>query len=635
MYGGLTVRLAATSALFTLMISAAFAVILLSVYQLRSSVMVVTQAEQAVSAANHLERLVLDVEAGRRGYALTHDRALLQPWIQAQQQIPLGQQELAASVSSSKVQAARVTRLNGDVTVYLDNYADPAIADNQAGEPQNIDAQSIRDGQEHIAALRNEFDDFMTSQRVAVDDAHADAYRAGLRAVTAGVAGFVVALVAVGLLTRSLAVMVVRPLRRMVMAADQVTGGDLTARVATDGPVEVGVLQRTFNSMVEALDKGRVMLGKVAAEQAALRRVATVAAQGRPADDVFAAVTEEAGKLFAADAAVLLRFEPDGNATVVASWSQDPRHRIGLGKVELTEEGIAESVLRSGRPIRLAGPRSADFLQQEFGDASICSAIGAPVLVAGRTWGALKALSTCAEPLEEHDAERAAEFTELVASAIANSQARADLTASRARVVAATDESRRRIERDLHDGTQQRLIALLLALRATETEAEGPVQGRLHAIGDDMSEAIDELRELARGIHPSILSEGGLTPALRSLARRSPVPVELSLDLPERLSAQVEIGVYYVVAEALTNAFRHAHANLIYVRASVRDGRLDLVVEDDGIGGADPGTGTGLTGLGDRVAALGGSMQIASRPGAGTRLGISIPLVTPLEGEPS
>jgi signal transduction histidine kinase len=639
MHGGLTVRLGVTSALFTIMISTAFAVILYSVYQLRSSVAVVTRAEQSVSASNTLERLVLDVEAGRRGYALTHDRALLQPWIRAQQQIPLRQQELASSVAGSPEQAARVTRLNSDVTAYLDNYADPAIADDQVGEPDNIDPQSIMDGQQHIAALRAEFDDFMNNQTMIVARAHADASHAGRRSAMAGVAGFVVALIAVALLTRSLAVMVVRPLHRMVLAADRAAGGDLSVRVATDGPVEVGMLQRTFNSMVDKLEQGRVLLGAVAAEQAALRRVATVAARGKPAEDVFAAVTEEAGKLFGADAAVLLRFETDATATVVASWSYDPAHRIALGRVELADEGIAGKVLHSGKPIRMAGPRSADFLQHEFGDASIRSAIGAPVLVAGRTWGALKALSTCARSLEEHDAERAAEFTELVASAIANSQARADLTASRARVVAATDESRRRIERDLHDGTQQRLIAILLGLRATETQVSDAVQQRLHTIGGDLSEAIDELRELARGIHPSILSEGGLGPAIRSLGRRSPIPVEAKLDLPGRLGPNVEIGAYYVVAEALTNAIRHAHATLISISAGVDEDHLHLSIEDDGIGGADPGTGTGLTGLGDRVAALGGSMQIASRPGNGTRLGIMIPLTgpatAPSEGDPS
>ncbi|WP_238018018.1 CHASE3 domain-containing protein [Dactylosporangium sp. AC04546] len=620
--------------LFTLMISTAFATILFSVYQLRSSVLVVTRAERAVSAANTLERLVLDVEAGRRGYALTHDRTLLEPWIHAQQQIPLRQQELASSVSGDPAQAARVTTLNSDVTAYLDTYADAALTDDGA-DPTNIDSQSITNGQKSVAALRGEFDEFTVAQRKIVDDMRADANRAGQRAVIAGIAGFATSLLAVAILTRSLAVVVVRPLHRLVTAADKVAGGDMTVRVDTSAPVEIGKMQRTFNSMVSALERSRETLGTVAAEQAALRRVATVAARGRPAGDVFATVTEEAGKLFGADAAVLVRFEADENVgTVVASWSFDPTHRIPLGQVELQGHGIAGQVMLSGRPVRMEGDQSADFLAREFGDTSIRSAIGAPIIVAGRTWGALKALSTSDRALEHQDAMRAAEFTDLVASAIANSQARADLTASRARVVAATDESRRRIERDLHDGTQQRLIALLLALRSTETQVSGGVQDRMHTMGDDLSQAIDELRELARGIHPSILSEGGLVPAIKSLGRRSPVPVEVQLALPDRLDTKIEVGVYYVVAEALTNAIRHARATLICVRAAVAHGRLELSIEDDGVGGADPDTGTGLVGLADRVATLGGSLHIASRQGRGTTLSITVPLAAaPDEGD--
>src|SRR5258706_7520628 len=147
MHGGLTVRLGLTCALFTLMITTAFAAMLFSVYQLRSSVLVVTRAERAVSAANTLERLVLDVEAGRRGYALTHDRMLLEPWIRAQQQIPLRQQELASSISGDPAQAARVAQLNNDVTNYLDHYADPAIVDDQGADPADVEPQSVEDGQ--------------------------------------------------------------------------------------------------------------------------------------------------------------------------------------------------------------------------------------------------------------------------------------------------------------------------------------------------------------------------------------------------------------------------------------------------------------------------------------------------------
>ncbi|GAB3864798.1 CHASE3 domain-containing protein [Dactylosporangium cerinum] len=631
-----------TCALFTLLISTAFAAILLSVYQLRESVLAVSKAERAVSAATTLERLLLDVEAGRRGFALARDPALLVPWKAAQEQIPARQEELTAAVADDPAQADRIAQINVEITDYLDDYADPSIALEEGAVPKNINAESIRAGQRQISDLRQQFDDFANAQRTTVERARRDAMIAGQRAFVAGIAGFATSLIGVAILTRSLAVMVARPLHRLVSAADKVANGDLSVRVATDGPVEIGSMQRTFNSMVGVLEQSRDTLSAIAAEQAALRRVATVAAKGKPAEAVFGAVTEEAGKLFGADATALLRFEPDGGGTVVASWCWDVSHRISLGKVNLENQGLAGQVLRSGKPIRLEGPKSADFLGHEFGDLSIRSAIGAPVLVAGRTWGVLKALSTRSHPLLQHDAARAAEFTDLIASAIANSQARADLTASRARVVAATDESRRRIERDLHDGTQQRLIALLLQLRATETQVQDGLQDRLRTMGTDLAEAIDELRELARGIHPSILSEGGLVPAIKSLGRRSPIPVEVRLALPSRLDTKIEIGVYYVVAEALTNAIRHAHAKLICVRAAIMEapggdppaGLLEVSIEDDGVGGADPQTGTGLIGLGDRVAALGGTMHIASRPGRGTRLDIRIPLVdAPDEGD--
>ncbi len=641
MHGGLTLRLGVTCALFTLLISSAFAAILLSVYQLRESVIAVSRAERAVSAATTLERLLLDVEAGRRGFALTRDPALLVPWKAAQEQVPARQEELADAVAGDPAQSARIAQINEDITAYLDDYADPSIAMEEGAVPKNVNAESVLSGQRQISALRQQFDDFADAQRTMVEQGRQEAMIAGQQALVAGIAGFATSLFGVAILTRSLAVMVARPLHRLVSAADKVARGDLSVRVATDGPVEIGIMQRTFNSMVSVLEQSRATLGTVAAEQAALRRVATVAAKGRPAEAVFGAVTEEAGKLFGADATALLRFEPDGGATVVASWSWDAAHRIALGKVSLQHGGISQRVWHSGKPVQLEGPESTGFLAHKFGDSAIRSAVGAPVLVAGRTWGVLKALSTGSRPLLEHDATRAAEFTDLVASAIANTQARADLTASRARVVAATDESRRRIERDLHDGTQQRLIALLLQLRATETQVEDEVRDRLRAIGTDLAEAIDELRELARGIHPSILSEGGLVPAIKSLGRRSPVPVELRLALPSRLDTKIEIGAYYVVAEALTNAIRHAQATLIRIHASIVDTEdgghaLNLSIEDDGVGGADPHTGTGLLGLDDRVAALGGAMHIVSRPGNGTTLEIKIPVGgTPGEGEAS
>jgi signal transduction histidine kinase len=203
-----------------------------------------------------------------------------------------------------------------------------------------------------------------------------------------------------------------------------------------------------------------------------------------------------------------------------------------------------------------------------------------------------------------------------------------ELTASRARVIAANDESRRRLERDLHDGAQQRLMSLGLELREAEAmvpDEMGELKAKLARAVDGLTGIHDELREISRSIHPATLSRGGLGSALKALARRSPVPVELELRSVRRLPAHVELGVYHVVSEALVNAARHANAAGVRIVIEERDGRLDVAISDDGIGGADPSRGSGLIGVEDRVAALGGTFVVDSPAGAGTRLAIAIP----------
>jgi signal transduction histidine kinase len=221
------------------------------------------------------------------------------------------------------------------------------------------------------------------------------------------------------------------------------------------------------------------------------------------------------------------------------------------------------------------------------------------------------------------------EFTELLAIAIANADGRAKLTAWRARIVAAADQSRRRVERDLHDGVQQRLVSLTLALRraAKRVPAELPeLRDVVSQTAEGLNEATEELREIARGIHPAILTQGGLAPALRTLARRSAVPVEVTVENEQRLPEHVEVAAYYVVAEALANAVRHASASSVSIDVASEDGSLRVHVRDDGIGGADPDRGSGLIGLSDRVEALGGSIAVESPPGRGTSLEVVLPV---------
>jgi signal transduction histidine kinase len=233
------------------------------------------------------------------------------------------------------------------------------------------------------------------------------------------------------------------------------------------------------------------------------------------------------------------------------------------------------------------------------------------------------------QPLPADTEARLASFTELVATAIANAESRAELKASRARIVAAADETRRRLERDLHDGIQQRLVSLQLRIRAVQATVPpqlGELERDLSRVAEGLESVFDELREISRGIHPAILSEGGLGPALRSLRRRSAVPVVLDLHAERRLPERVEVAAYYVVSEALTNAAKHAHASVVKVELDAHDAILQLAIRDDGLGGADPSRGSGLVGLSDRIEALGGTLEVTSPTGGGTTLLIELPV---------
>lgn len=369
-------------------------------------------------------------------------------------------------------------------------------------------------------------------------------------------------------------------------------------------------------------EESRNKLTVLASQLEALRRVATLVARGVDPSEVFAAVTKEVGLLLGAEITRLVRYEADGTGTVAAAWRRtgDPMpvgSRIPIGGI------VATPVLRSGKPARITEDSPPELPK------GLYSAAGTPVLVAGTLWGAMTALSPQYAPLPEGTEARMAEFTDLVGTAIANAQDRADLMASRARVVAAADDARRRLERDLHDGAQQRLVALGLHLRMADEsippELHEPKQ-QLSQITSELTDVSKDLQELSRGIHPAVLSQGGLTPALKTLARRSAVPVALDLAIERRLPDAVEVAAYYVVAESLTNADKHAEASEVNVGANTDDVNLHLSIRDDGIGGADTRKGSGLIGLKDRVEALGGDLQIVSNPGSGTSLDVTIPL---------
>jgi signal transduction histidine kinase len=376
---------------------------------------------------------------------------------------------------------------------------------------------------------------------------------------------------------------------------------------------------------------GRARTTRLAEEQAALRRVATLVARKAPAEEVFAAVAEEVGQLLPVDSASMCRYEYDGTLTFVAQWGGVVTCFPVGSRWALGGHNLGTLVFETGRPARV--DRYADSSSGPLGaairEAALRSAVATPIIVQGRLWGVIAAGSILEQPLPPDTEARLASFTELVATAISNAENHAELTASRARVVAAADETRRRIERDLHDGAQQRLVSLALTLRAAQAAVPselGDLGGELANVAEGLVSVMDDLREMARGIHPGILSAGGLGPALKTLARRSSVPVQINVSAAARLPERVEVAAYYVVSEALTNAAKHAHASVVQVSAATAGQVLHLNVRDDGTGGADPVQGSGLIGLKDRVEALGGTITVDSPAGAGTSLHAELPL---------
>ncbi|GGM26170.1 hypothetical protein GCM10007977_029120 [Dactylosporangium sucinum] len=389
-----------------------------------------------------------------------------------------------------------------------------------------------------------------------------------------------------------------------------------------------------------SLQESRTELQALLTQQAALRRVAELVAHGVAPAELTGAVAAEAAELFGADSTAVLHREGPSTVTVVAEYNRKPGAEPMLGRRLDSSGGVAGLVLRGSRPARLDSYEgSSGTLADLARGLGIHASVGAPIIVDGQVWGALVALWGRTGPPPPGTEHELAQFTGLVATAIANSESRAELTASRARLVFAADEARRGIERDLHDSVQQRLISLGLELRFAEAlvpKELGELRSRLLDTAAGLSGAFDDLQRIVRGIHPALLSQGGLGPAIKALARRSPVPVAVNHAPNRRLPAYVEVAAYYVVSEALANSAKHAGASMIDVDLDiVADGSgpdgaaqgevLSVTVRDDGTGGADPRQGSGLAGVRDRVEALGGTLLLTSPPGCGTSLSVRLP----------
>ena len=628
LFSGLTQRLVAASILLALVVGGGFTVMLLAIDELRADDRRTRRAQGVTVAADQLERLLLDLETGERGFILTRQEQFLAPWAAARAGFARRARDLLALTAGDGETAERARRIVDAQRAYIDRFSVPAVQAARRGDPSAGGAARAADGKRRVDALRAQYDELLGPEQRRSASATASSEAASLRASAGAIVGLGGSLVLIVLYVAYLRRTIVLPVRRAASMAGRVAAGDLGARLPEREAGEIGALELAFNVMGGSLERNRDELAALAEEQAALRRVATLVARGAPPDEVFAAVAEEAGRLTGADLTILSRYESAAESTNIAAWSRTGR-RLPLGSRSALGGHETRTLVReTGRTVRIDRYEpDTDLIPPAW--RGLRSGVGAPINVEGRLWGAMTVASEREEPLPAGTEDRLAAFTDLVATAVANAESRSELMASRVRIVATADETRRRIERDLHDGAQQRLVSLALQLRAAQTTvpAELPeLDAELDGVATGLAHVLEELRETARGIHPAILSEGGLGPALRTLARRSAVLVRLDLRVERRLPEPIEVGAYYVVSEALTNTAKHAGASAVDVRIEVVEGRLRMWVRDDGVGGAEFGRGSGLVGLKDRVEALGGSISVTSAPRAGTALVVELPL---------
>ncbi len=404
-------------------------------------------------------------------------------------------------------------------------------------------------------------------------------------------------------------------------------GIDLTARERANAE-----LRAVHDELAQRLYE----LELLAAEQSGLRRVALLVAGEAKPEAVFDAVAAEVARIFSAETAAIARYDDGDMATFVGRWNGGPTDAFPADlRLDLREDSAVARVARTRQAVWIERYDEVEGgVSARMRSHGLRRAAATPVTLGGRLWGAVVVAAADQDALPPGDTERRLEaFAQIVALGLANADAREQLLASRKRLVTVADEERRRLERDLHDGAQQRLVTiaqrLYLAQRSLGADDEAAGQ-ELDICVAEVRDAIDDLRRLATGLHPPILTEAGLRPAIWSLVRRSPLPVSLGEVPEQRFSAEIETATYYLVSEALTNTAKHAQATEANVAVRTYDDLLVVEVADDGVGGADPAAGSGLRGLSDRVEAVGGSLAITSTTG-GTTLRASFPLAASAE----
>ncbi len=408
-----------------------------------------------------------------------------------------------------------------------------------------------------------------------------------------------------------------------------------TMAVATYGPepfpAGTEIRLERFGELVAtaiANAEARSEVARLVKEQAALRRVATLVAQGSSPSAVFGAVAAEMEGLLDADGVTISRFEPGGESTVLAHHGANASRVPPGTRVRPEADSVSATVQRTERPARMEHYKETPGpIARLVHSLGVRAAVGAPIVVEGRLWGVVIANWQREESPPADTEERMAQFAELLDTAIANADGRDQLTASRARLLTEGDEARRRVVRDLHDGAQQRLVHTVLTLKLAQRALQEEDEEAESLVGEALEraeEANAELRELAHGILPSVLTHGGLRAGVEAVAARLDLVVRV--DVPaQRFPEEIEASAYFVMAEALTNVVKHAQAESAHVRAFAQDELLHVEIRDDGIGGADP-HGHGLVGMGDRVTALGGGLEIQSPVGGGTLVAATLPL---------
>jgi signal transduction histidine kinase len=578
--GGLTRRTILASGVLALVIGAAFTVLLISVTAERDSVRLARHSEQVLATAQRLQRQV---------------------------------QGAGESRGDAPATAAALLRLT-DVPAHHARAAEIAAAVGSGGA---------------AAELRPRIEAFIAEEQRFVRQREQRSVRQSRMARAAAIAGLAGSVALIVALACFFVRAIVMPIRRAATMAGRVSAGDLSARLPESGAGEIGALQRAFNTMGGSLQRNGEELRQLAEEQSALRRVATLVARGVPAAELLGAVVQEVDRVLGASSTRLARFLPGDVVEIIVSSQVGGGLPVGA-RWPAGGDHLAGQIWRTGRPARREGTDGVGGeLAERLRQDGVRSAVATPIVVDGRLWGTMTAYWTDRVAAPDMEA-RLEQFTELVATAIANAESRAALTASRARVVATADETRRRIERDLHDGAQQRLVYTVVTLKlARRALAEPERNASFPQLVDEALEHAERanaaLRELVQGILPASLSRGGLRAGVAGLVGRAPIDVRVDV-IRERFAAGLEATAYFIVAEALTNVFKHAHASRAHVRVALEPGELVVEVGDDGDGGARMNGSSGLLGLYDRTAAAGGELEIDSPTGEGTTVTARLPL---------